>query len=190
MQSFTPLQQDLLQALSSGLSITAAAERAGIHRTTIHHWSRTIPEFRNALAAIRMAKSEELREELDSLVPQSLAVLKETLADHTASRALRVRVALSILKSAAAPEKAAPKNVGSEFALLLAAHAMGQQNHHEAAAQPAVHRNSSNSSLSSDSSPDEFQPQTPRNAPCPCGSKQKFKRCCGRNAPPVLNRAA
>jgi hypothetical protein len=33
-------------------------------------------------------------------------------------------------------------------------------------------------------------PQTPRNAPCPCKSGQKFKRCCGKNAPPVLNRAA
>ena len=29
----------------------------------------------------------------------------------------------------------------------------------------------------------------PRNAPCPCGSGDKFKRCCGKNAPPVLNAA-
>ena len=28
--------------------------------------------------------------------------------------------------------------------------------------------------------------QTPRNAPCPCGSNEKYKRCCGKNAPPVL----
>jgi hypothetical protein len=32
--------------------------------------------------------------------------------------------------------------------------------------------------------------QTPRNAPCPCGSSQKHKRCCGQNAPPVLTMAA
>ena len=31
---------------------------------------------------------------------------------------------------------------------------------------------------------------TPRNAPCPCKSGQKFKRCCGKEAPPVLNKAA
>jgi hypothetical protein len=30
----------------------------------------------------------------------------------------------------------------------------------------------------------------PRNAQCPCRSGLKFKRCCGKNAPPVLNRAA
>ncbi len=32
--------------------------------------------------------------------------------------------------------------------------------------------------------------QTPRNAPCPCGSSQKYKRCCGQNAPPVLTNSA
>ena len=32
--------------------------------------------------------------------------------------------------------------------------------------------------------------QTPRSAPCPCGSREKFKRCCGKNAPPVLGKAA
>jgi uncharacterized protein YecA (UPF0149 family) len=26
-----------------------------------------------------------------------------------------------------------------------------------------------------------------RNALCPCGSNQKYKRCCGRNAPAIRN---
>jgi hypothetical protein len=30
----------------------------------------------------------------------------------------------------------------------------------------------------------------PRGAPCPCGSGQKYKRCCGRNAAGLLNEAA
>jgi preprotein translocase subunit SecA len=30
----------------------------------------------------------------------------------------------------------------------------------------------------------------PRNAPCPCHSGQKYKRCCGTNAAPVLFTAA
>ena len=33
------------------------------------------------------------------------------------------------------------------------------------------------------------QTAIPRNAPCPCGSGQKHKRCCGKNAPPVVNSA-
>jgi hypothetical protein len=32
--------------------------------------------------------------------------------------------------------------------------------------------------------------KTPRNAQCPCGSGKKFKRCCGFNAPALLNEAA
>ncbi len=32
--------------------------------------------------------------------------------------------------------------------------------------------------------------QTPRNSPCTCGSGMKFKRCCGKGAPAVLNLAA
>ena len=30
------------------------------------------------------------------------------------------------------------------------------------------------------------QPQTARNAACPCGSGDKYKRCCGTSAPPLL----
>jgi uncharacterized protein YecA (UPF0149 family) len=29
-----------------------------------------------------------------------------------------------------------------------------------------------------------------RNATCLCGSGTKFKRCCGKDAPPALNKAA
>jgi len=37
--------------------------------------------------------------------------------------------------------------------------------------------------------PITIQTQTPRNAPCPCGSNQKYKRCCGKNAPAILHAA-
>jgi hypothetical protein len=30
----------------------------------------------------------------------------------------------------------------------------------------------------------------PRSAPCPCKSGEKYKRCCGKNAPPVLTTQA
>ena len=33
------------------------------------------------------------------------------------------------------------------------------------------------------------QTQTARNAECPCKSGLKYKRCCGRNAPPMLHAA-
>jgi hypothetical protein len=39
------------------------------------------------------------------------------------------------------------------------------------------------------SAPPEPAP-IPRGAPCPCGSGQKYKRCCGQSAPAVLQAAA
>ncbi|MEZ5402860.1 MAG: SEC-C domain-containing protein [Bryobacteraceae bacterium] len=39
-------------------------------------------------------------------------------------------------------------------------------------------------------SPAPSESATPRNAPCPCGSNEKFKRCCGKSAPPVTGSAA
>ena len=38
-------------------------------------------------------------------------------------------------------------------------------------------------------SPQTAAPQTPRNAPCPCKSGDKYKRCCGKDAPAVLHAA-
>jgi SEC-C motif len=35
--------------------------------------------------------------------------------------------------------------------------------------------------------PPETPSQTPRNAPCPCGSGIKFKRCCGIESPAMLH---
>jgi uncharacterized protein YecA (UPF0149 family) len=34
--------------------------------------------------------------------------------------------------------------------------------------------------------PEHLAPAIPRNAPCPCHSGLKYKRCCGAAAPPVL----
>lgn len=36
---------------------------------------------------------------------------------------------------------------------------------------------------------DRDLPRVGRNAPCPCGSGEKFKRCCGRSASPVEQKA-
>ena len=38
-------------------------------------------------------------------------------------------------------------------------------------------------------SSDLTEAEIPRGAPCPCGSGQKYKRCCGRDAPGLINGA-
>jgi uncharacterized protein YecA (UPF0149 family) len=55
--------------------------------------------------------------------------------------------------------------------------------------QLAAEGASENSAKQSQSEPAKTR-LIPRGAPCPCKSGQKYKRCCGRNAPPVLFGAA
>jgi uncharacterized protein YecA (UPF0149 family) len=61
------------------------------------------------------------------------------------------------------------------------------------AAKQAAETASQNSAKQTQSpvpSPSAKPAPIPRSAPCPCKSGQKYKRCCGKNAPPVLIRAA
>ena len=200
MSSLTAQQLQVIEALSNGLSITAAADAAGLHRTTVHHWSRHIPEFRDTLTASKQAHIDTTRDEMNSLAAPSITILRNIIEDESASPALRVRTALAIIKFVTTPEKAAasPKEAASDQ-LLDAAYLTGYQRGLEAAAaaeaapeEAEIHHNSS---LSSQEETDESEEtpqthQTPRNALCPCGSGAKYKRCCGKNAPPVLGRAA
>ncbi len=193
MQSLTPKQLEVLTALSLGQSVTAAADSIGIHRTTVHHWSRTIPEFRHCLEAAKQSRIDIVRDQMHELTTPSIAILRNVIEDESASPALRIRTALSILKFVTATEKSClPKETSAEVLMDIsyaAGHQRGQEYAAETAAaheaEPEIHHNSS---LSSNEESEEQQ--TPRNALCPCGSKLKYKRCCGRNAPPVLTRAA
>ncbi len=104
MHSLTSKQLDAIEALSSGLSATAAADAIGMHRTTIHHWCRTIPEFREALDSARQSRIDIVRDEMNELAAPSLAILKHTIEDESLPLPLRIRTALAILKFVTTPE--------------------------------------------------------------------------------------
>jgi uncharacterized protein YecA (UPF0149 family) len=60
--------------------------------------------------------------------------------------------------------------------------------------QFAADQASRNSAKQTQSEPDQSHQakpaSIPRSAPCPCKSGEKYKRCCGKNAPPVLGAQA
>jgi uncharacterized protein YecA (UPF0149 family) len=164
MQSLTPTQLAVLNTLASGQTVTAAAHEAGIHRTTVHHWCRTLPQFRCALDDARQSRADAFRDQLHELAAPALALIRNTIEDDSAPPALRLRAALAVLKSAMEP--AVSQNEPSE----------------------EIHHNSSlSSSEPAVPPPPEQIVQTPRGASCPCGSGLKYKRCCGHGAPPVLS---
>ncbi|MDQ1473826.1 MAG: motif [Bryobacterales bacterium] len=54
------------------------------------------------------------------------------------------------------------------------------------AEQPAIETPAKQTQPKSDDAPVSGS-EVARNALCPCGSGQKYKRCCGRNAPAIRN---
>ena len=94
----SPVQAQVIEALAQGQTVSAAAEKAGVHRTTIHHWIRTEPQFQ---AAVRIAQAEysaELNDGIRELAARALLTLHDLLQDPTTPPAVRLKTALAILQ--------------------------------------------------------------------------------------------
>jgi hypothetical protein len=213
--SLTPTQLEVLGALVKGSSVTAAARAAGLHRTTIHHWSRVLPDFRALLQDARNSRAEAVADSLYDLSDKAIDAVRNVLEDQEAPVTQRLKAALAVINSAVSRPRALPTGniTAEEFDLIVddifemespTGDGLDQtEETAEPAASPCIaaepspeiHHISSQFITkeeipSSRSETPPAPPQTPRSAPCPCGSGQKFKRCCGRGAPPVLYAAA
>jgi AcrR family transcriptional regulator len=170
-QGLSPAQAQVVHALAQGVTVTAAAAATGVHRTTIYHWFNTLPEFQTAAEQARQEYVATLSDQLRELSSVALTTLRSLLDDPTAPAAVRLRAALAVLQRPRFPEpdwnlpergeSPAEQRFQDEMAMLEAG--VREQERREQARREA---------------------RTPRNAPCPCGSGVKFKRCCGRAAPP------
>jgi hypothetical protein len=91
-----------ITALVAGATMQAAADAAGVDRTTLWRWMREdaafIAEYNQARADQRDAVQAELR----SLATDALAVVRGMLQDDEAPPALRLRAAMAVLDVAAA----------------------------------------------------------------------------------------
>jgi len=95
--NLSPTQAQVIADLTQGRTITAAARKAGIHRTTIHHWFRRQPEFKAAVETARSEYVEVLSDEMLELASGALQTLRKLLKDGTPS-AVRLKTALAILE--------------------------------------------------------------------------------------------
>ncbi len=164
----TPLtaQMQVIDALSRGATVAAAARAAGISRTTFYNWYKSQPGF---VAAIREAQAEYvrlIRDRVNRLSHKAISRLDALLDDPKTPHAVSLKTALAILERPTFPDirwtlpeppEIPPDDLTNE------------PNPPEAAAsQPAFQPASAG--------PDPGQ--IARNAPCPCRSGLKFKRCC------------
>jgi hypothetical protein len=177
-------QLAVISALSSGATLTAAAEQAGIHRNTIHNWRRNSPPFQEAFAHAQYDRALFFREKMEAHIDLALQTLQNLLTDPKTPASVRLRAALAIIGSASTPPP--PKQrvepdiekvvIPRTPPQVIAEEQLGAMPNHAQSAQPdpppAVHP------------PATIRRETPkigRNDVCPCGSGRKFKRCCLNN---------
>jgi len=194
MQYFTPSQVTVLQALAAGSTVTAAAAHASISRATIYNWLAN-PAFKQALAFAQQEYAITIQDRMQALSAKALDKLEALLDNPKSSPSVILKACLAILNRPRAPKPG--------WALPAASHEQCAETIAEATAQMDADRTALedeeeyNRQLTelytkspSPSASPAPRPATPRNAPCPCGSGLKFKRCCGHDAPPVLNQDA
>jgi transposase-like protein len=100
MSAVTPIQEEVIAHLSTGLSFSAAAEAAGVHRNTIANWRREIPSFATAFEKAVRDQARAFQEEALDAVPQAMQAILAILNDPATPPALRLRAAGMILKTA------------------------------------------------------------------------------------------
>ncbi len=96
-------QAKVIAALAQGQTVTAAAEDAGIHRTTIHHWMRSEPAFKVAVRTAQAEYAEDLNDGMRELAARALQTLHHLLNDPNTPPAIRLKTALAVLQRPHAP---------------------------------------------------------------------------------------
>src|SRR6202049_2764911 len=97
-KNLSPVQAQVIAALAQGRTATDAARDAGIHRTTIHHWSRTEPLFKTSLQDAQRDYVETLQDGMRDLAARAVETLRNLLDDPKTPPAVRLRTALAVLQ--------------------------------------------------------------------------------------------
>ena len=172
--TLTAVQQQVLQALVAGQSISAAAKAAGLHRSTIHLWNQKHPDFARVLLAARHHRAECLIDELGDLADLALDTFRHILSDAHAPASVRLKAAMEIVKLVEAQRPTVRETTIAEVQF------------------DRLDRDLQLHQVAQTSQPAPKTPNVGRNAHCPCGSPLKYKRCCGNpaQAPDTANARA
>ncbi len=164
-------------ALSSGATLTEAAEEAGVHRNTLANWRRNELPFQYAFAHAQYDRALLFREKAEALADLAIETIKALLADPKTPAGVRLKAALSILQTASTPPEP-KKQVMVDIEKIKVAHNPEPQNLHNDA-QPAVPPPPTSPNVHNNAQPYRREgPKIGRNDACPCGSGKKHKRCC------------
>jgi hypothetical protein len=186
-------QLAVICALSSGATMTDAAEQAGVHRNTIANWRRNTLPFQYALAHAQYDRALLFREKSEALADLAIGAIQAILTDPKAPASVRLKAALAILQTVSTPPE--PKRqLLLEFEKIKVVDNPQPQTlvHKDAQSETGVDPRPSAAPVPDPqivhNSAQPVQPIRPepriaptkigRNDACPCGSGKKYKRCC------------
>ena len=193
MSALTPAQDQVISLLANGSTISAAAEAAGVHRNSIAHWRRTLPTFAAALADAHYDRILHWRGLAEEHAALAIDTIRDLLTDPKTPAGIRLRAALALLKECTTPPPTPPalaarvhhddETFRRHAAHLVATAAVVPDS--EPLCTPEepefVHNSAQSPEPLDGEKPRTFRhatPKTGRNDACPCGSGQKYKRCC------------
>ena len=96
-------QLAVICALSSGATLTDAAQQAGVHRNTINNWRRNLLPFQQALSDAQYDRALYFREKMENLADQAVETIRDILDNPEAPASVRLRAALAVMQTATAP---------------------------------------------------------------------------------------
>jgi hypothetical protein len=96
-------QLSVICALSSGASLTAAAQQAGVHRNTINNWRCHSLPFQQGFAHAQYDRAIYFREKMEDLIDLAFKSIQEILTDPKAPASVKLKAALAIMTTACTP---------------------------------------------------------------------------------------
>jgi AcrR family transcriptional regulator len=173
----TPAQAQVIADLAQGRTITDAACDAGLHRTTIHTWFRDQPIFKTAFEEAQREYVATLQDGMRDLAARAVETLRSLLENPETPPAVRLRTALAILQRPHFPTPGwhLPERIESPREQQVMDGLAEVKADYDAMRMSEAVQNAN-----------QKQEEPPaaesiaRSAPCPCGSGEKYKRCCGR----------
>jgi transposase-like protein len=100
-----PKQIQAIEALAGGASVTDAARRAGVDRSTIYLWMGNSGDFKAQLNLARRECADTMRARLRELAEDAVKTVRELMKSTDVSAAVRLKAALSVLQSVGAMDE-------------------------------------------------------------------------------------
>ena len=175
--TLTPDQHHILALLAEGNSITQAADAVSIHRNTVLNWRRSVSAFAREMEFAVREQALVWHEQATQLAPVAAVELEKLLTSPETPPAVRLRAALAILKIASEPKIQPLRAIVHTTVDLETTH--GQILALKKVVQRVQPPHIENDAQSCTTGTIRRPPEPGRNSTCPCGSGQKYKRCCG-----------